>query len=151
MDLELKAIINDIVKYGLQPKLNVVNKEIELEENLIKIHLLQFGIDNINVEKDYPDFDRSIPNLFENIKSNFPKFGYYKVIENINNLTVWDDLGMGDAIDDLQDIILDLLEIKWRIDNNSLEDGLWHFKFLFKNHTQQHILDLINYIRNNHI
>lgn len=40
------------------------------------------------------------------------------------------DNAIGDAIDDLSDIIIDLLEIKGRIENNSLADGIWFFELL---------------------
>ena len=65
-------------------------------------------------------------------------------IEDIDNLK---DDAIGDAIDDLTDIIIDLSEIKWRIENNSLADGLWFFELIFYAHTQQHILDLLNYMK----
>ncbi|WP_159471927.1 hypothetical protein [Chryseobacterium sp. 18068] len=54
---------------------------------------------------------------------------------------------VSDAVDDLSDIILDLSEIKWRIENNSLADGLWYFQLIFAGHTQQHILDLLNFMK----
>ncbi|WP_165850743.1 hypothetical protein [Chryseobacterium sp. 5_R23647] len=47
----------------------------------------------------------------------------------------------------MSDIILDLSEIKWRIENNSLADGLWYFQLIFAGHTQQHILDLLNFMK----
>ena len=39
---------------------------------------------------------------------------------DINDLDNFKDMAIGDAIDDLSDIIIDLLEIKWRIESNSL-------------------------------
>jgi hypothetical protein len=30
---------------------------------------------------------------------------------------------------------------------NSLADGLWYFELSFYSHTQQHILDLLNYMK----
>lgn len=58
-----------------------------------------------------------------------------------------DNIAIGDAIDDLSDIILDLLQIKCRIENNSPVDGLWYFQLVFSGHTQQHIIDLLNYLK----
>jgi hypothetical protein len=81
------------------------------------------------------------------VASNFKDFGFYKSTFDINDVHNTKDNAIGDAIDDLCDIILDLLEIKWRIDNNSMADGLWYFEFIFKSHTQQHILDLLNYMK----
>ena len=145
---ELIPTINEIVKYGLQPNLTVTDKEKLLERHLVKIYDLYFDIKYKFDETDFPDFDKSqLPDIRQNVSSNFKDFGFYKTILDINNFETFDDFGTGDAIDDLNDIIVDLMEIKWRIEKNGLADGLWFFEFIFKSHTQQHILDLLNYIK----
>lgn len=58
------------------------------------------------------------------------------------------EIGMGDAVDDLSDIIYDLLEVKWRLEHTSETDAWWHFLFTFQAHTQQHLIDLLNYLKN---
>ena len=55
---------------------------------------------------------------------------------------------IGDAIDDLSDIIYDLLEVKWRKENNSENDACFFFELLFSNHIQEHLLGLLNYMKN---
>lgn len=146
---ELISTINEIVKFGIQPGLTIPGRDKLLEKNLIKIYNLYFDIHYEYDDKEYPDFDKTqFPDINYNIKSNFKEFGFYKTIldfKNIDNA----EIGLGDAIDDLSDIILDLLEIKWRIENNSLNDGLWFFEIIFPFHTQQHILNLINYMKQN--
>jgi hypothetical protein len=145
---ELISTINEIVKYGLQPNLTVTDKENLLERNLVKIYDLYFNIEYKFDEADYPDFDKSkLPDIRKNVESNFKDYGFYKTILDINDIANLKDSGIGDAIDDLSDIITDLLEIKWRIENNSLADGLWYFQLIFHGHTQQHILDLLNFMK----
>jgi hypothetical protein len=145
---ELIQTINEIVKYGLQPNLAIDGKEKSLERNLVKIYDLYFDIEYKFDETNFPDFDKSqLPDIRQNVSSNFKGFGFYKTILDINNIDNIGDHAFGDAIDDLSDIITDLLEIKWRVENNSLADGLWFFKLTFCGHTQQHILDLLNYIK----
>jgi hypothetical protein len=145
---ELIFTIEEIVKYGLNSNLKVANKEKLLEEHLVKIYSLYFEVQIENYNTDYPDFDKSLlPNIGENIESNFKNFGFYKVIIDKNDFSNMTDCGLGDAIDDLLDITLDLLEVKWRIENNSLNDGIWYFKFIFHAHTQQHILNLLNFMK----
>lgn len=145
---ELIPTINEIIKYGLQPNLNVIDKEKLLEKDLVKIYNLYFEIEYKFDETEYPNFDKgNLPNIRQNIENNFKDFGFYKTIFNINDIDNLKDNTIGDAIDDLSDITLDLLEIKWRIENNSLADGLWYFQFIFYGHTQQHILDLLNYLK----
>lgn len=145
---ELIPTINEIVKYGLQPNLTVTDKEKLLERNLVKIYDLYFDIEYKFDEAEYSDFDKSqLPDIRQNVESNFKDYGFYKTILDINDIDNLKDSAIGDAIDDLSDIITDLLEIKWRIENNSLADGLWYFQLIFYGHTQQHILDLLNFMK----
>ena len=145
---ELIPTINKIVKFGLEPKLTEVNIQESLEKNLVKIYSMYFDVDYKFDEKDYEEFDsQKFPNIRQNVESNFENFGFYKTILDINNFENHQEDAIGDAVDDLTDIIKDLLEVKWRIENNSLEDGLWFYNFIFRSHTQQHILDLLNYIK----
>ena len=144
----LISTINEIVKYGLQPNLSVVNKEKLLEQHLVKIYALYFDVEFEFDATAYPDFDKSkMPNIIENVQSNFSDYGWYQTVLDINDLNNLKNNGVGDAIDDLSDIIIDLLEVKWRIENNSLADGLFFFQLMFYRHMQQHMLDLLNYMK----
>ncbi|SHF72974.1 hypothetical protein SAMN05444377_11725 [Flavobacterium fontis] len=144
---ELIPTIDEIAKYGLQPNLIEVDKEISLAKNLVKIYNLYFNLDYEFDETDYPDFENEkYPNIRQNVESNFKDFGVYKMVLEINDL-VNDEIGIGDAVDDLSDIIKDLLEVKWRIENNSINDGLWFFNFIFNAHTEEHIINLLNFIK----
>ena len=145
---ELIPTINKIIKYGLQSNLVETDKEKLLERNLVKIYNLYFDIEFEFDKTDFQDFDKSkLPNIRENVESNFKDFGFYKTVIDINDLDNLKENSMSDAVDDLTDIILDLLEIKWRIETNSLADGLWYFELIFYSHTQQHILDILNFMK----
>jgi len=145
---ELIPTINEIVKYGLQPNLTVTDKEKLLERHLVKIYDLYFDIEYKFDKTNFPDLDKSkFPDIRKNVESNFRDYGFYKTILDINDFQTFEDIGTGDAIDDLLDIITDLIELKWRIENNSLADGLWFFEHVFRTHTQQHILDLLNFMK----
>lgn len=39
------------------------------------------------------------------------------------------------------------MEIKWRIENINFTDGLSYFQFIYIYHTHEHILNLLNYIK----
>lgn len=144
---ELIPTIDEIAKYGLQPNLIEVDKKISLAKNLVKIYNLYFNLEYEFDETDYPDFENEkYPNIRQNVESNFKDFGTYKMVLEINDL-VNDEIGIGDAVDDLSDIIKDLLEVKWRIENNSINDGLWFFNFIFNAHTEEHVINLLNFIK----
>jgi hypothetical protein len=145
---ELIPTINEIIKYGFESKLKEIDKEKMLERNLVKIYDLYFDVRFDFDETKYPDFDKSkLPDLRRNVMSNFEDFGFYKTVLDLDDIDNLKEMGIGDAVDDLTDIILDLLEIKWRIETNSLSNGLWYFQLIFYSHTQQHILDLLNYMK----
>jgi hypothetical protein len=145
---ELIPTINEIVKYGLEPNLTTSDKEKELEKNLVKIYSLYFDIEFKFDETDYPALDKTeYADIRQNVTSNFKDFGFYKTVSDIENIDNLSDNTIGDSFDDLTDIIRDLLEIKWRIENNSLADGLWFFELTFYSHTQEHILDLLKYMK----
>ncbi|WP_143884515.1 DUF5063 domain-containing protein [Chryseobacterium binzhouense] len=145
---QLIPTINEIIKFGLQPnlKLSKDTRNTLLEKSLINIYSLYFNIEYVFDNTEFVVFNKEeLLQIRQNVESNFTDFGLYK--KNINKLNETLDERIGDAIDDLTDIIKDLLQIKWRIENNSLADGLWYFQFIFYNHTQQHILDLLNYMK----
>ncbi len=145
---QLIPTINEIIKFGLQPnlKLSKDTRNTLLEKSLINIYSLYFNIEYVFDNTEFAVFNKEeLLQIRQNVESNFTDFGLYK--KNINKLNETLDERIGDAIDDLTDIIKDLLQIKWRIENNSLADGLWYFQFIFYNHTQQHILDLLNYMK----
>lgn len=147
---ELIPTINKIVRFGLEPNLEVDKDCINtLEKSMIKIYSLYF---DINYEFDNSDFkeyhSHQYADIRKNIESNFPDFGFYNIVIDLIDLDSKNIIAVGDAADDLTDIILDLLRIKWRIENNSINDGLWYFQFIFFAHTQQHIIDLLNFLKN---
>lgn len=145
---ELLNIINEITKYGLNPSLEHSNKEKDLEKYLVALYAKYFKIRYVFDENDYSDFDTTeYIDVRLNVSSNFPSFGLYHNLSESNKIKKKADLVMGDAVDDLTDIILDLLEIKWRAETNSENDAWWYFELSFYSHTQQHLIDLLNYMK----
>ncbi len=146
---EIIEIINEIIKYGLNSDLKVEDKEADLEKNLVRIYSKFFEIEYEFDDKDYLGFNKAnFPNVLENIKKNFSHFGLYHEVLNIHKLDKDPVNAHGDAIDDLSDVIFDLLEIKWRKENTSEQDALWFFEWAFESHTKQHIISLLNFMKN---
>ena len=145
---DLLTTIEEIVKYGLTPALTVADKEQLLERDLVKIYSLYFEINFEFDQKDYPDFIKpDSAGIRQNIESNFQDFGFYRSPTDLQDLENCGGILMGDAIDDLQDIIVYLMETRWRIENNSMADGLWFFQLMFRNHIKEHLLDLLWYMK----
>ncbi|MEM9258995.1 MAG: DUF5063 domain-containing protein, partial [Bacteroidota bacterium] len=117
---QLIEIIDEITKYGLLAKIEIEDKEKDLEKHLVKLYAAYFEVDYVFDEKEYEDFEikELYPNLIVNVKTNFADFGWYHSILNIEEIFKEPEIGTGDATDDLSDIIYDLLEVKWRMENN---------------------------------
>ena len=145
---ELIPTIKEIVKYGLNPNFTETDNDKLLERNLVKIYDLYFEIEYKFDERDFPDCEKiEYSKIRQNVTINFKDFGLYKTTLDISDIDNLSENEIGDALDDLTDIIIDLLEIKERIENNSLDDGLWFFELTFYTHTQQHILNLLNFMK----
>lgn len=150
MTKQLIRTINQIVKFGLEQNIEISKDErnLVLEKSLISIYSLYFEIQYENDNTDFEEYDDiKYVNIRKNIESNFPDFGYYTIALDLMDINNKDNMAIGDAIDDLSDIILDLLQIKWRMENNSQNNGLWYFEVIFSGHTQQHIIDLLKYLK----
>jgi hypothetical protein len=53
---------------------------------------------------------------------------------------------VGDAIDDITDIAVEMEEIEWRWKNTSEADALWHFRFGASRHWIDHMRQLQFYL-----
>ena len=93
-----------------------------------------------------PDEEAADPPAFakENLGERFPSYGFYAVADP--NEVVESEPMVGDAIDDLTDIVSDLRKIVWRYDNIGAADAHWHFRLLFQAHWGEHLRNLLRYL-----
>ena len=81
---------------------------------------------------------------YDQLGARFPDYGYYASVDP--RLVLEEKPSVGDAIDDLADIVLDLREVSWRYDTFGADDAHWHFRFLFQIHWGAHVRDLSRYL-----
>ncbi len=90
-------------------------------------------------ENDYPAIRKAA-------EESFPNWGFYnvagEVTQNIGNC----DVHVGDAIDDVTDIINDLKMVYWSYQNESEEIAIWHLLDSFNNHWRAHMRSLQFYV-----
>ncbi|WP_420402054.1 DUF5063 domain-containing protein [Flagellimonas sp.] len=145
---ELRKLIDQITEFGINPKVELAEKIDVLRELLVGIYSeylkVEFEFDQTDYD-DEPDFDYH--ELKENVTSNFPDFGWYIMVLDLNKMEPNVEIGIGDAIDDLTDIIKDLLVVKWKMDNTSQMDALWEFELSMRTHSEQHLIDLLKFIK----
>ena len=111
----------------------------ELDYLVCSTYIPEFEYD----DKEYPEPpEKNYQEIRGAITRRFPKLGFYctvdadpSTIENAEILT-------GDAVDDLTDIVSDLLEVKWLLENTSINNALWHFQFTYRSHWGFHLREL---------
>ncbi|MFN0278247.1 MAG: DUF5063 domain-containing protein [Pyrinomonadaceae bacterium] len=101
-------------------------------------------------EKDYPDAPRGdYETLYHTSGDVFPNYGYYNVVADVSVNIAETSVLVGDAIDDLADIALDMFEVIWLWENTSTENALWQFRGGYENHWGEHLRNLQLYIKAN--
>ncbi len=76
----------------------------------------------------------------------FPDLGLYNEVLNIAAPVGELEPGVGDVIDDLTDIAMDMHRFLYNWDNTGEEDALWHFRFSFETHWGRHLRGLQLYL-----
>lgn len=145
---ELRKLIVQITEFGINPKVEVTDKTDVLKKLLVRIYSEFLNVESEFDETDYdeePGFD--FKEIRKNVESNFPDFGWYGTILDINKIAQKSEFATGDSIDDLTDIIKDLLVVKWRFENTSEIDAIWDFELSMRTHSEQHLVDLLKYLK----
>jgi hypothetical protein len=68
--------------------------------------------------------------LYAALCARFPEYGYYAMADPLEVLP--EKPSVGDAIDDLADIVLDLREVLWRFETLGADDAHWLFRLMFR-------------------
>lgn len=98
-------------------------------------------------EADYPDAPRKdYGELRKAVSALFPEYGYYNVAARISVEISEGGLYVGDAIDDITDIAIDMFEILWLWENTSIDNALWEFRQGYENHWGMHLRCLQLYL-----
>jgi hypothetical protein len=68
----------------------------------------------------------------------FPLLGHYNAVAALTTEVGTTTLVVGDAVDDLADILGDLRKVVWRARHTSLADAVWHLQASFVQHWGTH-------------
>ena len=140
--------IDQLSEFGKNPNVHYENKVLELKKILIDIYSEYLNSNYVFDEKEYPeepDFEYEV--IRNNLLRNFPDFGLYYIAYDCHLIENDADLLMGDALDDLTDIIKDMLAVKWKYENTSIDDAKWEFDFSMRNHSERHLVNLLKYLK----
>jgi len=83
------------------------------------------------------------PSIYRKTAARFPEYGYYPVADPTK--TIEEPLMLGDAIDDLADLTLDMREVVWFAEHVGIADAHFSFRLQFF-HWGQHARELSLYL-----
>ena len=76
------------------------------------------------------------------VSAHFHDLGYYNTPSSITQQLGEAEIEVGDAIDDLTDIAIELYDVLWRFDHTSADDAFWYFTNSYSTHCEQHLREL---------
>ncbi len=144
---EIRSVINEYL--SLFDGKNESHEEREkrltlaLDKLALAYHFAEYDFD----EKNYPDApSRDYQTQYQITGPLFPNYGYYNAVSDISVKIAGTSVIVGDAIDDLTDIALDMFEVTWLWENTSIENALWQFRWGYENHWGEHLRNVQLYI-----
>ncbi|MES0492167.1 MAG: DUF5063 domain-containing protein [Leptospirales bacterium] len=145
----IKEIIEDFLQIVLEEKADSNNLEelnLALDRLSYSINLVKYKFD----ERDYPDPpERNYSEIRAVVENRFPSLGYYNIAAEIVEKIGESEVNVGDAVDDLTDIVCDLNEVIWCYENTSTDDALWNYQNSYKTHWGRHLKTLQLYLYEN--
>lgn len=142
--LELEDAIKLVIADCLKPE---AATQIEIRLILKTLDKIALFIENTEVALENEDDDELIPG-FEyqatrrQIEKRFPNWGFYNQCNDISINIADTTVIVGDAIDDIADIICELKLVLWVFENQSSNNAMWHLNFCYEHHWREHLLYL---------
>jgi hypothetical protein len=121
----------------------------EPEENekrvLFLLDKIAFLIHEAKPEEEYegdeiPETDYMT--LRKEVEGRFPNWGYYNSAKDVTQNIAETSITVGDAIDDLTDIVSDLKAVLWCLDNENENNALWQLQDSYSGHWREHMFNL---------
>lgn len=144
--MNIETEINNFLELVLESE----SESEEIEKLIQALDRLANLTHEIEYQYDKTDYSDSLnfeySTIRKKVEKRFPNLGYYNIALDISENVGNSDIATGDAIDDITDITLDLLGVKWRFDNTSPDDALWHLELLFRSHWGRHLRELQLYL-----
>jgi len=94
-------------------------------------------------DNDYPEPpNKNYAALRELVSKRFPELGFYQTVDPEISDEKESKVLTGDAVDDLVDIIGDVQDIRWYLENTTINNAKWHFEFSYRSHWGLHLREL---------
>jgi Domain of unknown function (DUF5063) len=140
---EIRDAVGEFIALIEDSAISAEERMQRLRRSLDHLALLQHDVRYISEERESPEPpDRNYDEMRRIVSAHFPELGYYNIPSSLPQHIADTDLEIGDAIDDITDIALELYEVLWRFDHASANDALWYFEFSYSAHWEWHLRGL---------
>ena len=144
---EIIDIINTFIEFIENDSINLYDKDKNL---MMLLDALGFAISQCKFKFDENDYKvpkrMDYTQIREMLQTKFPDFGYYNVPEDLIGDLAVTKIMVGDAMDDIVDIYIELKDVQWMWYNTSIDNALWYFENNYICHWGVHLRDLQRYI-----
>jgi Domain of unknown function (DUF5063) len=139
----IEAYVDVVESTALAPEERLARLPGALDSLAVTVRDISYVID----ETDYPEVPtKDYQATYQVVGRHFPVLGYYNVAGSITQEIGKSEVLVGDAIDDIVDILLELKGVLWRFDNTSVDDALWDLNQSFQSHWGLHLRNLQLYL-----
>lgn len=140
--MNIEQPINRFVNFCLVENEKVTDHGQLMDELDLVVASTQFG-EFASDDKDYSEPPKSdYVVLRSTISVRFPELGFYYTADHKSHAMDSAEVIVGDAVDDLVDIVGDLQKVQWYLKYTSLSNALWYFQFSFRSHWGLHAREL---------
>ena len=148
--MHIREKLSEFISFVLSDK----RSENDLSLLIRKLDELPILVDSIPYEfdeNDYPSAPHSEHReIRSRVESKFPELGVYHSASYDEDLNSNETVVVGDAVDDITDIVGDLIEIEWYFENTSDADALWHLETSYRSHWGNHLREVQLYLYRQH-
>jgi Domain of unknown function (DUF5063) len=140
---EIGDAITEFVVLTEDDALSTEDRTHRLRRSLDRLALIQHDVSYTFDERDFPETPRKGYNALRKVVSeHFPELGHYNTPSSITQQIAEAEIEVGDAIDDITDIAIELYDVPWRLDHTSADDAIWCFSSSYSTHWEQHLREL---------
>jgi hypothetical protein len=139
----IEAYVDVVESLTLTPEDRLARLPAALDLLAVAVCDIRYDFD----EAEYPDDpSEDFQAIYKIVGRRFPSLGYYNTASSITREIGESKVLVGDGIDDIVDILLDLKGVLWRFDNTSVDDALWHLNHDYQYHWGWHLRNLQLYL-----
>lgn len=121
----------------------------EDRQKVLLVVLNRLELACLNLPDVEPTDGGDSPNTYDarraQVSSAFPEFGWYHHVRP-SHADEEEQVGLGDPLDDLADILRDIDDALWTETNRGMASAIWQAKFNYEHHFGSHISDLRSYL-----